>query len=67
MKIKYFTNSMVLLSGKNTISICDPWITFDAKSNTNLYNFPESKYTKKQIAEIKPDYIYIYSYSCGSL
>ena len=59
MKIKYFTNSMVLLTGKNTSVICDPWITFDAKSNTNLYNFPESKYTKKQIAEIKPDYIYI--------
>ena len=50
---------MVLLTGKNTSVICDPWITFDAKSNTNLYNFPESKYTKKQIAEIKPDYIYI--------
>ncbi len=59
MKIKYFTNSMVLLSGKKVSVLCDPWITFDAKSNTNLYNFPESKYTKKQIADIKPDYIYI--------
>jgi L-ascorbate metabolism protein UlaG (beta-lactamase superfamily) len=59
MKIKYFTNSMVLISGNNLSILCDPWITFDAKSNTNLYNFPETKYTKKEIKDIKPDYIYI--------
>ena len=59
MKIKYFTNSMVLVSGKNLSILCDPWITFDENSNTNLYNFPETKFSKEEIASIKPDYIYI--------
>jgi len=59
MKIKYFTNSMVLISGKNLSILCDPWITFDETSNTNLYNFPETKFSKEEIASIKPDYIYI--------
>jgi len=59
MKIKYFTNSMVLISGKNLSILCDPWITFNEASNTNLYNFPETKFSKEEIASIKPDYIYI--------
>jgi len=59
MKIKYFTNSMVLISGKNVSILCDPWITFDENSNTNLYNFPETKFSKEEIAAINPDYIYI--------
>ncbi len=59
MKIKYFTNAMVLINGKNTKVLSDPWITFDNKSNTNYFNFPENKYTKQQIKKIKPDYIYI--------
>lgn len=59
MKIKYFTNSMVLISGKNLSILCDPWITFNETSNTNLYNFPETKFSKEEIAAIKPDYIYI--------
>ena len=59
MKIKYFTNSMVLISGKNLSILCDPWITFNETSNTNLYNFPETKFSKEEIASIKPDYIYI--------
>ena len=59
MKIKYFTNSMVLISGKRLSILCDPWITFDRNSNTNLYNFPETNFTKDEIASINPDYIYI--------
>ena len=37
MKIKYFTNSMVLISGKNVSILCDPWITFDENSNLSDY------------------------------
>ena len=59
MKIKYFTNSMVLISGERVSILCDPWITFDRNSNTNLYNFPETSFTKDEIASINPDYIYI--------
>ncbi len=59
MKIKYFTNSMVLISGKKLSILFDPWITFNRKSNNNLYNFPETKFTKEEISSIKPDYIYI--------
>ena len=32
---------------------------FDRNSNTNLYNFPETSFTKDEIASINPDYIYI--------
>ena len=42
-----------------TLRFSDPWITFDNKSNTNYFNFPENKYTKLQIKKIKPDYIYL--------
>ena len=59
MQIKYFTNSMVLITGKRLSILCDPWITFDRNSNTNLYNFPETNFTKDEIASINPDYIYI--------
>ena len=50
---------MVLISGKRLSILCDPWVTFDTNSNTNLYNFPETKFSKEEIASIKPDYIYI--------
>lgn len=59
MKIKYFTNSMVLISGKKVSILCDPWITFDRNSSSNLYNFPETNFTKDEIASINMDYIYI--------
>ena len=59
MKVKYFTNAMVLINGQNTKVLSDPWVTFDNKSNTNYFNFPENKYTKLQIKKIKPDYIYL--------
>ncbi len=50
---------MVLLKGKKVSVLFDPWITFDRTSNTNLYNFPETKFSKTEIASINPDYIYI--------
>lgn len=59
MKIKYFTNAMILVEGKNNKILCDPWITFNNISNTNYYNFPENKFTEKEIKKIRPDFIYI--------
>ena len=50
---------MALIKGKSTSILFDPWITFNRSSTTNLYNFPESKFSKKEIASIEPDYIYI--------
>ena len=50
---------MVLIKGSKISVLCDPWITFDRNSNTNLYNFPETKFTKEEISSINPDYIYI--------
>ena len=59
MKLKYFTNSMALITGKNCSVLFDPWITFNRTSANNLYNFPEPKFSKEEIASLKPDYIYI--------
>ena len=59
MKIKYYTNSMALMKGKNVSILFDPWITFNRTSQNNLYNFPETKFTKEEISSINPDYIYI--------
>ena len=59
MKIKYITNAMVLIQGKNTKVLSDPWITFNNLSCTNYYNFPENKFSQKEIKKIKPDFIYI--------
>ena len=59
MKIKYFTNAMVLIKGKNSTVLSDPRITFKNISNTNYYNFPENKFTQKEIKKIRPDFIYI--------
>ena len=50
---------MILLKGENTTVLCDPWVTFDRYSASGLYNFPEIKVTKEEIADIKPDFIYI--------
>ena len=57
---------MVLIKGKRISILCDPWITFERNSNTNLYNFPETKFSKKEIASINPDYIYITHTTCRS-
>jgi len=59
MKIKYFTNSMALLIGKKVSILFDPWITFNRISYNNLYNFPESKFSRDEIKSLNPDYIYI--------
>ena len=59
MKIKYIANASVFLEGINTKVLFDPWITFDNFSDSNYYNFPENKYSKKEIADLKPDFIYI--------
>ena len=39
---------MVLLSGKKLSVLCDPWITFDAKSNTNLIIFQKQNIQKNK-------------------
>jgi UDP-MurNAc hydroxylase len=59
MEIKYISNASIFLKGKNSSILFDPWITFNNNSNSNYYNFPENKYSKKEIANLKPDYIYI--------
>lgn len=59
MQIQYFVNAMILLKGKDTTVLCDPWVTFNAHSLSGLYNFPELAMTKEEVAAIKPDYIYI--------
>ena len=43
---------MILLEGKNTTVLCDPWVTFDRYSASGLFNFPEIKVTKQEIANI---------------
>ena len=59
MKIKYISNASIFLEGKNSKVLFDPWITFNNNSNSNYYNFPENKYSKKEIENLKPDFIYI--------
>lgn len=59
MIVKYINNASILLRGKNTTVLSDPWITFDNYSDSNYYNFPESKYSKAEIADLNPDFIYI--------
>ena len=59
MKIKYISNASIFLEGKNTKVLFDPWITFDSHSDSNYYNFPENSYSKKEIADLNPDFIYI--------
>jgi hypothetical protein len=59
MKLTYFVNAMILMEGRSSKVLCDPWITFDDKSSSGLFNFPRSKMTRADIAALKPDYIYI--------
>ena len=49
MKIKYISNASIFLEGKNSKVLFDPWITFNNNSNSNYYNFPENKYSKKKL------------------
>lgn len=50
---------MVALEGKSSKVLCDPWVTFQKKSKTDIYNFPEIAMTDKEISNINPDFIYI--------
>lgn len=59
MKVTYFVNTMVLLEGRSTRVLCDPWVTFDNVSVSDFYNFPEPRLTRDDVAAIRPDYIYL--------
>lgn len=49
----------MVLEGKNTKLLCDPWVTFDRKSSSGLFNFPELKLSREEVKHIHPDFIYI--------
>ena len=34
MQITYYGNAMMLLKGKNTSVLCDPWVSFDRTSKS---------------------------------
>lgn len=59
MKLTYFGNAMMLLKGKNTSVLCDPWVSFDRMSKSGLFTFPELKLTREDVKALKPDFIYI--------
>ena len=56
MKITYYANLMLLLESQKTRVLCDPWVTFNNFSRTNMYNFPKTNITKKQVINLKPDF-----------
>jgi hypothetical protein len=59
MRITYYVNAMILLEGRRSRVLCDPWVTFDHRSTSGLYNFPPVHATRDEIAAIKPDFIYL--------
>jgi len=59
MKITYFVNAMVMLESASSRLLCDPWVTFDGRSTSGFYNFPEAPFTREEIAALEPDFIYI--------
>ena len=59
MRVTYYLNAMLLLESSTTRVLCDPWVTFNNQSDSYFYNFPKSKLTKKDVAQLKPDFIYI--------
>lgn len=59
MQIKYYVNAMILVQGRDTKVLCDPWVTFNRESSSGLYNFPECKFSAEEISSIAPDFIYI--------
>ena len=59
MRITYYANAMILLEGRKSRILCDPWVTFDRVSMSGLYTFPELCMTPEQVTAIKPDFIYI--------
>jgi L-ascorbate metabolism protein UlaG (beta-lactamase superfamily) len=59
MKLTYFVNAMMMVEGRHTKVLCDPWVTFDAESDSGLFNFPPTSLTRDQVAAMQPDFIYI--------
>ena len=59
MKITYYANTMLALESKSYKILCDPWVTFDNFSSTNIYNFPKCNLTKKDVKKLEPDFLYI--------
>lgn len=59
MRITYFANAMILLESGSSRVLCDPWVTFDRRSDSGLYNFPELPMTRAEVAALNPDFIYI--------
>ena len=59
MKVTFITNAMFVIEGKDSKVLCDPWITFDDKSISGFYNFPKCNVSREDIANVKPDFIYI--------
>lgn len=59
MKVTFYVNAMVLMESAHSRVLCDPWITFDDKSDSGFYNFPKVTMGRKDVAGIRPDFIYI--------
>jgi len=59
MRIEYFANAMIMLRGKQSSVLSDPWVTFDRHSLSGLFTFPELRMQRDEVAALRPDYIYI--------
>jgi UDP-MurNAc hydroxylase len=59
MKAAYYVNTMVLMEGRHSRVLCDPWVTFNEESVCDFYNFPPTRLTREAVAAIAPDFIYI--------
>lgn len=59
MKAAYYVNTMVLLEGRRSRVLCDPWVTFGEESICDFYNFPPTGLTRAAVAAIAPDFLYI--------
>ncbi len=59
MQLTYFGNAMMLLKGKHSSVLCDPWVSFDRTSKSGLFTFPELKLTRDDVRALKPNFLYI--------
>jgi len=59
MRITYFANAMIMLEGKQSRVLCDPWVTFDRQSSSGLFTFPELRMSREEVAALAPHFIYI--------
>lgn len=59
MRITYFGNAMILIEGRHSRLLCDPWVTFGRHSASGLYTFPELRMTPEDVSALRPDFIYI--------